>query len=97
MLILIYEIYDTSKVVTLFESWQETLIYSCLQKVMGKIFVTDLDAPKSALAFVGCFGFYAGKPNRELVMNKPDGFMIMVPQNEGWAKLMEDCFPSAQK
>lgn len=30
-------------------------------------------------------------------MNKPDGFMIMVPQNEGWAKLMEDCFPSAQK
>lgn len=94
---MIHEIYDTSKVVTLFESWQETLIYSCLQRVMGKMFVTDLDAPKSALAFVGCFGFYAGEPNRELVMNKPDGFMIMVPQNEGWAKLMEDCFPSAKK
>lgn len=26
---------------------------------MGKIFVTNLDAPVSAMAYVGCFVFYA--------------------------------------
>ena len=94
---LVYEIKDTSKVEELFEGWQETLIYSCLQKVMGKVYVTDLESPESAFAFVGCFGFFAGEPNRELIMNKPDGFGILTPQNEKWAMLIEECFPSAKK
>lgn len=45
---MIYELEDTTKVVGIFKGWHETLIFSCLQKVMGKIFVTDLYAPKSA-------------------------------------------------
>ena len=94
---MIYELNDTSKVKSLFDGWEETLIYSCLQKVMGKIFVTDLENPKSALAFVGCFGFLAGAPDRELVINKPEGFVIMVPQNEQWATLIEECFPDAKR
>ncbi|MDD5934818.1 MAG: GNAT family N-acetyltransferase [Clostridiales bacterium] len=94
---LVYEIKDTSKVKEIFKGWQETLIYSCLQNVMGKIYVTDLKNPKSAFAFVGCFGFFAGEPNRELVINKPDGFVIMVPQDEAWAKLIEECFPSSKR
>ena len=94
---MIYEIQDTNKVKHLFEGWKETLIYSCLQKVMGKIYVTDLDNPDSALAFVGCFGFYAGKPNKELVINKPQGFVIMTPQNIEWGKLIEECFTSAKQ
>ena len=94
---MIYELKDTSKVRSLFEGWQETLIWSCLQGVMGKVFVTDTENPRSALAFVGCFGFYAGKPDRELVKNKPEGFIIMVPQNEDWALLIEECFPSAKR
>ena len=94
---MIYEIQNTYKVSDLFAGWKETLIYSCLQRVMGKVYVTDLDNPKSALAFVGCFGFYAGKPDRELVMNKPKDFVIMVPQSEAWEKLIEECFPSAKK
>ncbi len=94
---MIYELEDTTKVSSLFEGWQETLIYSCLQKVMGKIFVTDVDAPKSALAFVGCFAFYAGEPDRELMENKPEGFVIMVPQNEAWAALIEECYPLAKR
>ena len=73
------------------------MIYSCLQKVMGNIFVTDKDDPKSAYAYVGCFAFYAGEPDRELVMNKPEGFVIMTPQNEDWAKLIEECYPNAKK
>lgn len=66
---------DTSKVYKLFEGWEETLVYSCLQKVMGDVYVTNLDEPKSAMAFVGCFAFYAGIPEKELVASKPNGFV----------------------
>lgn len=91
------ELDDTSKVKKLFEGWQETLIYSCIQKTMGRIYVTDTDNPTSALAYVGCFGFVAGKPNRELLENKPDGFAIIIPQDEAWASLIEDVYPNARK
>jgi hypothetical protein len=94
---MIYVIEDTTKVLNIFYGWKETLIYSCLQKVMGKIFVTDIVNPKSACAYVGCFAFYAGVPDRELVMNKPEEFVIMTPQNEDWARLIEECYPSAKK
>ena len=94
---MIYELTDTSKAACLFEDWQETLIYSCLQKVMGKVFVTDPKCPKSAMAYVGCFAFYAGEPDRELVINKPEGFVIMVPQNNAWETCIEECYPAAKK
>ena len=79
---MIHELKDPAKAERLFEGWEETLIWSCLQGVMGSVFVTDPERPVSALAFVGCFGFYAGEPDRELVENKPAGFVIMVPQDE---------------
>ena len=94
---MIYELEDTSKVESLFAGWEITLIYSCLQKVMGKVFVTDTENPKSAMAFVGVFAFVAGEPDRELVINKPDGFVVMVPQDERWSELIEECFPDARK
>ena len=94
---MVYELPDTTKVAPLFEGWPETLIWSCLQKVMGKIYVTDLEKPQSAFAYVGCFAFYGGVPDKELVMAKPDGFVIMTPQNEEWADCIEDCFPDAKK
>ena len=94
---MVYELADTVKVTALFEGWPETMIWSCLQKVMGKIYVTDLEKPQSAFAFVGCFAFYAGEADKELVRHKPDGFVIMTPQNEKWADCIEDCFPEAKK
>ena len=94
---MIYELKDTEKVFRLFNDWQETLIYSCLQKVMGTIFVTNTDSPKSAMAYVGCFAFYAGEPDKELVRKKPKGFVIMVPQNKAWEDCIEECFPEAKK
>lgn len=65
---MIYELKDSEKGKAIFEGWQETMIYSCLQKVMGHIYVTDFENPKSAVAIVGCFAFYAGKTNRELAL-----------------------------
>lgn len=94
---MIYELEDTSRVKGLFEGWQETLITSCLQKVMGRIFVTDLSEPASAFAFVGCFGFFAGKPDWELVKSKPEGFSILTPQDRQWAELIEAVYPGAKK
>lgn len=81
----------------LFAGWEETLVYSCLQQVMGKIYVTDIQSPKAACAFVGCFAFYAGEPDEELVKNKPEGFVIMTPMNEEWARVIEKCFPDAKR
>ncbi|MBO4697723.1 MAG: GNAT family N-acetyltransferase [Lachnospiraceae bacterium] len=94
---MVYELIDTSKAESLFDGWQETLIRSCLQKVMGKVYVTDPEAPKAAFAFVGCFGFFAGEPDEELVRNKPAGFVIMTPQNKAWADLIEKVYPEARK
>ena len=94
---MVFELEDTSKAQKIFDGWEETLIYSALQKVMGKIYVTDLENPVSAFAFTGVFGFYAGEPDEELVRNKPDGFVIMTPQNEAWAELIEKVHPGANK
>ena len=94
---MIHELTDTQKVKHLFEGWNETMIYSCLQKVMGKILVTNPDSPVSAMATVGCFAFYAGVPDKELVMAKPDGVTIMIPQNREWETCIEECFPEAKK
>ena len=95
---MIFELDDVSKVKALFEGWEETLVYSCLQKVMGKVFVTDEDEPKSGMAFVGVFAFLAGEPDKELITEgKPDGFVIMIPQNEAWAALIEECYPDSIK
>lgn len=85
---MIYEIIDTKNASMLFGEWEESLIWSCLQGIMGKIYVDDLNKPTSAMAIIGDFAFFAGKPNIELVSYKPDwctqNFMIMVPQNEHW-------------
>ncbi|SCX17072.1 GNAT acetyltransferase [Lachnospiraceae bacterium YSD2013] len=94
---MVYELTDTKLAEPIFEGWKETLIYSCLQKVMGKIFVTDIAAPKAAMAYVGCFAFVAGEPERELALGVPKGFTIMTPQNDDWARVIEDCYPDAKK
>lgn len=95
---MVFELIDNiDKVAPLFAGWEETLIYSCIQQIMGKLFVTDINHPKAACASVGCFSFYAGEPDRELVRNKPEGFTIMVPQNAAWSKVIESCFPDAKK
>ena len=95
---MVFELTDhADRAAPLFAGWEETLIDSCIQQLMGKLFVTDRDHPKAACAFLGCFAFYAGEPDMELVKNKPKEFTIMVPQNAQWSKLIEHCFPNAKK
>lgn len=78
----------------LFVSWDETIIWSCLQGIMGEVYMTAEE--EAAMAILGDFAFYAGKPSEELIRFKPDNckqeFIIMVPQNDAWAKLIEACY-----
>lgn len=61
----IIKIEDTKQVEALFEHTTDTVILSCLQKVMGEIYATeDL---KSAMAILGDFSFFVGVPSEELL------------------------------
>lgn len=55
---MIYEIKDTNKISPLFGHWEETLIWSCLQGIMGKIYANDLTAPTAAMAVIGGFHLF---------------------------------------
>ena len=81
----------------LFDGWQETMIRSCLQQIMGEIYAPRGRQEYSAMAILGDFCIFAGKPERELTLFKPENkreqdFIIMVPQNEGWAEMIETCY-----
>lgn len=56
---MVYEVKNTESVRHIFGQWEETLIWSCLQGIMGKIYVTNFDRPVSAMAIIGDFAFYA--------------------------------------
>ena len=61
----IIKIEDTKLVEALFQNTTDTVILSCLQKVMGEIYATeDL---KSAMAILGDFSFFVGIPCEELL------------------------------
>lgn len=53
------------------------------------------------MAILGDFAFYAGKPSEDLIRFKPESceqdFIIMVPQNEEWARLIEKCYGDKAK
>jgi RimJ/RimL family protein N-acetyltransferase len=97
----VVKIDDTKKVEPLFSNWQETLIWSCLQGIMGDVYVDNLEKPLSAMAILGDFCFFVGLPNEELVLYKPDGctqnFIIMVPENDNWAELIVHNFGNKAK
>lgn len=90
---MIYKLEHTETAAPIFQNWQETLIWSCLDKTMGRIYAEDLNTPASAMAILGDFCFFAGTPNRELVSYKPEDctqdFIIIVPQTSEWAALIE--------
>ena len=48
-----YMLQQRHKAEPLFAGWDETLIWSCLQNVMGHIYVDNTDAPNSAMAMLG--------------------------------------------
>lgn len=102
---MIFKIEHTQTVARLFEHWQETIIWSCLDRTMGSIYADNIQNPKSAMAVLGDFCFFTGVPNPELAAFKqkkaiPDftpDFIIMIPQTPQWSDLIEKCYGSNAK
>lgn len=92
----VYRVRDTKSIEKLFENWQETLIWSCLQGCMGSAWADSETNPVSAQIIVADFCFFAGVPNRELVLNKPtdyySNFVIMVGRTPDWGKIIEEAY-----
>ncbi len=82
---------EVDRIVPLFADWEETMIWSCLQGVMGDIYVPDGKYPVSAAAQLNDFCFLTGEPCADMVtFDYGRDFLIMVPQNESWAELIEE-------
>lgn len=87
----------TPAIENLFAGWEETIIWSCLQKVMGRVCANDTKNPTAAIALLGDFGFLAGQADAEFLLAlkrtvcKRD-FLILVPQNESWSRVIEACY-----
>ena len=76
---MVYELKDRAKAAPLFAGMEDSLVASCLQGMMdSKIYVTDLENPRSAMAFLACFAFFAGEPDRELASFKPIPYGVAV-------------------
>lgn len=52
----------------MFEGWQESMIWSCLGHIMGKLYADAMEAPSSAMIRLGDFCFFAGEPREELAL-----------------------------
>lgn len=98
---MVFELKQVKEAKALFEGWQETLIWSCLQGVMGRIYGDSLKNPAAAAAMLGDFCFLAGIPKGELISPKlifgSRDFMILVPENRQWADLIEACYGEKAK
>ncbi|HFR3766138.1 TPA: GNAT family N-acetyltransferase [Streptococcus suis] len=84
------------QIARLFGDWPETIIWTCLEGVMGDIYVDDSQLPQSALALYGrqsFFGFLAGQPHRDLLKICEEKDVIMVPQTQAWSDLIEETYP----
>ena len=77
------------KVITnVFDSWEETIIWSCLQGVMGGVYTNDEE--DAAMAILGDFVFYAGKPSEEVVRFKSENCIYTLasdPDEKGICKV----------
>ena len=82
---------DPMRASSLFAKWDETMILSCLQGIMGQVWADDDTDPSSAAAVLGDFCFFAGTPNKDLIQkNYGKAFLILVPQNNLWGDLIEN-------
>lgn len=63
---MVYEIRRGNEVAPLFEGWQETMIWSCLQNVMGHLYAAAPEQPDAAMAMIGDFCFLLNKRDRSI-------------------------------
>ena len=91
---MVYKIDDYSKVEKLFNGWPYPYITDILDRDLS-IYATSKDNIKSAVIYLGEDAFYAGEPNKDLLLKKRKGWLSLFPQNKKWEKLMRECYPDA--
>ncbi|MBC5580999.1 GNAT family N-acetyltransferase [Anaerofilum sp. BX8] len=72
-----------------FAGWEETMIWSCLDGSMGRVFVDERQAPRAAAASIADFCFLAGRPDAALLREAAADAPLLVPRGEAWAALIE--------
>lgn len=82
----------TKKAAPLFDGWQESLIWSCLEGIMGQLYVDSAEDPASAMITLGDFCYLAGRPDPAFFPHLPCRDVIIVPQDGYWADLIERHF-----
>lgn len=87
---------EMEQIAPLFSGIEETMIWSCLQGVMGDAWADRNNRPSAARIFIGGFLFFAGDSNaegaEELVKDLPPfsrPWRLLVPPNEDWGDLIE--------
>ncbi|WP_041738553.1 GNAT family N-acetyltransferase [Coriobacterium glomerans] len=88
-------------VAALFNQWDDTLIWSCLDETMGVLIADDADRPSAAAALLGDFRFCAGAPCEGLLRFDPTGAAhdveIVVPHDAAWERLIAENFGAAAR
>ena len=80
----------------LFEGWQDTMIWSCLDGVMGDIYADE--SLKSAAAIIGDFAFCTGEPSEEaLGLLTGRGFLIAAASSKRWEELIANGCSGAKR
>lgn len=84
---------DQLKIYTWYRDWDESMLWSCFQKIMGEVYVDHLEHPQSGIVYVNCFAFAAGKPNKLLVQNwydeKVSSFAIITARDDSWDNIFK--------
>lgn len=84
-------------IAALFDGWDETMIWSCLQGHMGSLTVAGQEPELAARITVGDFSFFAGTTNEFLI--KTAISPILVPRTPDWSRMIEnvwgDCMSRA--
>lgn len=76
---------------TLFDDWNEALIWSCLQGHMGKL-VTDTEVdPQSAMIDIGDLVFLAGNPYPDFFKELKEG-KLLIPKDTAWEECIEEYY-----
>ncbi len=79
---------DNQKIAALFGGWEETMVWSCLQGVMGH---GKVNADGTAGMIVNRdFTFLAGRPDEALLAKAPGP--ILVPRTGAWCTLIESFY-----
>lgn len=84
--------HEMDRVEPLFAGWEETMVWSCLQGVMGSVYAPDEEHPRSAAAQLNDFCFFTGEPIRELVELDFARDLILTPRNAAWEKMIASVF-----